>query len=319
LSTYDGGLNSLLCASGTVAVELALRGLGVTAGDEVILAGYDFPGNFRSIEAIGARPVLVDLDDDRWTIGPDSISSAVTAESKAVIVSHLHGDMAPISDLIETSHRHGLAVLEDACQATGAIIDGRRAGTLGDVGVVSFGGSKLLTAGRGGAILSRRADVIQRAKICNERGNEAYPLSELQAAVLLPQLKKLDERNLIRRRNVKHLLAALRDVNNLTPVRIDQPNVEASFYKLAWRYTTTGGRSRDEFLRRAIALDLAMGDGFRGFFRRSQRRCRTVGTLPNCRIAADQTVLLHHPMLLGPVQSIQDTADRIRRALTDES
>jgi dTDP-4-amino-4,6-dideoxygalactose transaminase len=143
-------------------------------------------------------------------------------------------------------------------------------------------------------------------------------LSELQAAVLLPQLRKLDERNKIRRRNVELLLDALSDLSEIAPVRIDQENVLASFYKLAWRYSTREEQSRDEFLRRADALGLLMGDGFRGFFRRSSRRCRSVGDLTNCRIAADQTVLLHHPMLLGTVDAIQDVADRIRRALTGE-
>ena len=84
----------------------------MTAGDEVILAGYDFPGNFRAIEAINARPVLVDLAPERWTIAPDTISAAVSPETKAVVVSHLHGDMAPISDLVDVAHRHGIGLLK---------------------------------------------------------------------------------------------------------------------------------------------------------------------------------------------------------------
>ncbi|MFV2065534.1 MAG: DegT/DnrJ/EryC1/StrS family aminotransferase, partial [Pirellulales bacterium] len=85
-----------LCASGTVAVELALRGLGVGQGDEVLLAGYDYPGNFRAIEIVGARPVLVDVDPNTWSLDVGSVESARSARTRAIIVSHLHGGIAPM-------------------------------------------------------------------------------------------------------------------------------------------------------------------------------------------------------------------------------
>ena len=87
---------AMLCSSGTVAVELALRGAGVGVNDEVILAGYDFPGNFRAIEAIGARPVLIDVVENGWVIDADQIGQAVTDETAAIIVSHLHGQTADL-------------------------------------------------------------------------------------------------------------------------------------------------------------------------------------------------------------------------------
>src|SRR5205823_4882353 len=105
-----------------------------------------------------------------------------------------------------------LRVIEDAAQAPGALVQGRKAGTWGDVGVLSFGGSKLLTAGRGGAILSSCADIVQRIRAWTFRGNHINPLSELQAAVLLPQLDKLDERNQQRWQSVQLLRNYLTDV-----------------------------------------------------------------------------------------------------------
>ena len=86
-------------------------------------------------------------------------------------------------------------MIEDACQAPGAMLEGQRAGTFGDVGVLSFGGSKLLTSGRGGAVVTSDAQMAQRIRLYTQRGNDAYPLSEMQAAVLLPQLQQLDVRN----------------------------------------------------------------------------------------------------------------------------
>jgi dTDP-4-amino-4,6-dideoxygalactose transaminase len=178
----------LPCASGTIAVELALRGLGVVAGDEVILAAYDFGGNFRAIDAIGARPVLVDIGLNHWCLDADLLSQAISKSTRAVIVSHLHGTLANMRRIMEVAKDMQLGIVEDACQVPGAIVQGRPAGSWGDVGVLSFGGSKLLTAGRGGALLTSRADVFQRAKIYHERGNQAFPLSELQCAVLPPQI-----------------------------------------------------------------------------------------------------------------------------------
>src|SRR5262249_33508236 len=91
--------NARLCSSGTIAVELALRGLKVGPGDEVILAAYDFPGNFRAIEAVGARPVLVDLAPDMWTLDLAQVAAAVSPQTKAILASHLHGSLADMKGL----------------------------------------------------------------------------------------------------------------------------------------------------------------------------------------------------------------------------
>ncbi len=99
-----------------------------------------------------------------------------------------------MSRVVNIAHEHGLAVIEDACQMPGALIEGRKAGTWGDIGVISFGGSKLLSAGRGGALLTSSPEIKQRVQIYCQRGNHAYPLSELQATVLLPQLERLDQK-----------------------------------------------------------------------------------------------------------------------------
>ena len=99
LAQMHGVQHAWLCSSGTIAVELALRGLKVGPGDEVILAAYDFPGNFRAIEAIGARPVLVDLAPGTWTIDVEQVAAAISPRTKAIIVSHLHGSLADMRRL----------------------------------------------------------------------------------------------------------------------------------------------------------------------------------------------------------------------------
>jgi dTDP-4-amino-4,6-dideoxygalactose transaminase len=316
LSALHGVEHVHLCSSGTMAVELALRGVKVAAGDEVILAGYDFPGNFRAVEAVAARPVLVDIEPRTWCLDPARLAEAIGPQTRAIIVSHLHGGMADMRRIMALAHGHGLAVVEDACQAPGATIDGRVAGTWGDVGVLSFGGSKLLTAGRGGALLTARADVHQRIKVFCERGNDAFPLSELQAAVLLPQLLRLDERNRLRRANADRVLTATSPYAALQPVQ-NRGVVEPSYYKLAWLFVgeqqSVGGR--ENFLAEAQSQRIPLDAGFRGFALRSSKRCRVAGELQHSAAAAARTVVLHHPVLLAGDEAIARMIERLVQIL----
>ncbi len=144
-----------LCCSGTLAVELALRGLKIRSDDEVILSSYDFPGNFRSIEDLGAQIVLCEPSKDGgWVLDVNSLEKVVSPKCKGLIVSHLHGQLAPMKEIMEWARSHGIRVVEDACQAHGAMVDGKPAGSWGDAGVFSYGGSKLVSAGRGGAVVT---------------------------------------------------------------------------------------------------------------------------------------------------------------------
>ncbi len=301
-----------LCSSGTVAVEVALRGLKIGTGDEVILAGYDFPGNFRAIEAVGARPVLVDIDPRTWCLDAALLPQAAGAATKAVIVSHLHAGMAAMRGIMQIAAERGIAVVEDACQAPGAMVNGRLAGRWGDVGVLSFGGSKLLTAGRGGAILTRHAEVHQRIKVYSHRGNDAFPLSELQAAVLLPQLDKLDDRNEHRRAPIERLRQVLEPATLLRPVT-NAVDAVPSFYKFAWLYREDARWQREEFLAKAQEQRLPVDAGFRGFALRTARRCRQATPLAHSAAAGERTVLLHHPVLLCGNAEIDRVATELRQ------
>jgi dTDP-4-amino-4,6-dideoxygalactose transaminase len=315
LRALHGVDHTLLCSSGTIGVELALRGLRVKAGDEVVLAAYDFPGNFRAVEAVGAFPVLVDIDPRSWCLDPAQLSAALGPKTRAVIVSHLHGGLADMESVMETAREANLGVVEDACQAPGAVVQGRSAGSWGDIGVLSFGGSKLLTAGRGGALLTNNPSILQRVKIFQERGNAAFPLSELQAAVLMPQLEMLEQRNRTRADRVQQLIDAWQQQTLLQPVLpSDQPGM-ASYYKLALQYrpVIAENRASGQFINALLAEGIAAGAGFRGFVRRSARRCRCVGTLQHAAEAAANTVLLHHPVLLQDRQYIARLAQAVAK------
>jgi len=303
-----------LCSSGTIAVELALRGLGVGPGDEVILGAYDFSGNFRAVEAIGATPVLVDLDEMSFGIDVGQVERACGPKSKAVIASHLHGAASDMPRLLDAARTLALGVVEDACQAIGGIVDGRPAGSWGDVGVLSFGGSKLLTAGRGGAVVSARSDVMQRIKVFSERGNDALPMSELQAAVLLPQLASSPDRHRRRLAAARQLARSLEDSRDLRPVACRRVHCEPAFYKFGiWcGHDDSGSLERDDFLSAVELEGIPLHAGFRGFIGRGARRCRRIGDLPTAGMAARRMTVLHHTTLLESKNIVEQVGVRLR-------
>jgi perosamine synthetase len=316
LSSYHDVEFVELCCSGTFAIELALRALQIGPGDEVILAAYDFIGNFNDVVAVGARAVLIDLDPNNWNLNPELIGDAIGPNTRAIIVSHLHGGMVPMKRVVEIAREHGLRVIEDACQMPGAMVEGRKAGTWGDAGVISFGGSKLLSAGRGGALLTSSPEIRQRAQVYCNRGNHAYPLSELQATVLLPQLERLDDRNRERSASVSKLAERLKPVSGLRLLDNRGASIFPGYYKLGFQYDPDefDGLSREMFVRAARAEGIEFTAGFRAFHLcRSSRRFRKAGELAVSTIADANMLTLHHPALLEGDEAIDQIVRAVKR------
>jgi dTDP-4-amino-4,6-dideoxygalactose transaminase len=326
LAAFHQVEHCVACASGTFAVELALRALKVGADDEVTQAAYDYSGNFLTIHAIQARPVLVDVRADNWNMNPCLLAEALGPATRAVIVSHLQGGIVPMREVVEICKARSIDIIEDAAQCPGAMVQGRPAGTWGDIGILSFGGSKLLTAGRGGAFLTQRSDLAQRGRTWQLRGNLLAPLSELQAAVLRPQLQALRENNAKRAANVERLLQALKRVPGLTAFKNEVEDSQPGYYKLGFQYDAGAfGLPRDRFVAAMRAEGIAIDPGFRALhIGRSPRRFRSAGDLTETVRAHEGAVVLHHPVLSGTpgdvaevgqaVSKIYTNADRLRRA-----
>lgn len=295
-----------LCSSGTVAVEIALHAAGVGPGDEVILAGYDFPGNFRAIERLGAMPVLADIESRTWCLDVDSVRQAISDRTRAVIVSHLHGGVAPLDSLLDLAKEHQLRLVEDICQCPGATWRGQMLGSWGDVCALSFGGSKLLSAGRGGAVGFRDPATYQRARIYTERGNDAFPLSELQAAVLLPQLSSLADQAERRRSQAVPFCQSLEGSTAVEGLRIHDAS-QPDFYKVPLMLRQP--ESKQSIIHALRSEGIVIDHGFRGFANRSARRCRQPTDLTNSLRAAESTLVLHHPCLLS--EQFAAIADRV--------
>lgn len=303
--------HSLLTCSGTMAVELAMRGVGVKPGAEVLLAAYDFPGNFRAIEAIGATPVLVDVVADGWVVDAEQIAAAVDEKTAAILLSHLHGQLIDIESLRAALPR-SVPIVEDCCQVPGAIVDGRSCGSFGDVSAFSFGGSKLLSAGRGGAVLSNDESLIAKAKNFGARGNDAFPLSQLQAAVLIPQLEELQVRGDVRQTAVEEFVSAIEKVSDGKLIRPETQPASA-WYKLPW--LLQDGVDREVVVSRLRAEGVPVDVGFRGFAKRTARRCRKFGELTNAIRASSSTILLHHPALLEPAATREQIVSGFKKVM----
>jgi dTDP-4-amino-4,6-dideoxygalactose transaminase len=312
---------ALTCASGTCAVELALHALKVGPGDEVVLAAYDYGGNFLSVHAVSAQPVLVDVAPHNWNLTPEAVAAAIGPATRVVIASHLHGGLVPMRELMALAAARGVSVLEDAAQAPGATVQGRPAGSWGDVGILSFGGSKLLTAGRGGAVLTGHADVYQRARLRQNRGNLVWPLSELQAAVLLPQCAKLDGRNALRAQHVALLCERLSEVPGLRPFANTADDSAPAFYKLGFQFDAEAfGLARERFVAAVRAEGVALDEGFAALHvGRSPRRFRQVGDLAEAERAHRGAVVLHHPVLLGTTADLEEVAAAVYKVRANRS
>ncbi len=327
LAAFHQVPHALTCASGTVAVEAALRALRVGRGDEVVMAAYDYESSFLTLHAIctrdlspakpgftaapSAKPVLIDVRADNWQLDETKLEAAITPQTKAVICSHLHGGIVNMPAVMEVARKHGVGVVEDAAQAPGATVFGKPAGTWGDVGTLSFGGSKLLTAGRGGALLFNDAATHQRAKTYLHRGLQQWaPLSELQAAALRPQLRKLREATAHRAARVGELLAQLPSA--LKPLAA---SLGAAFYKLGFQYDPTAfGLSREAFVKAMRAEGVAFDAGFKGLHvGRSPSRYRAAGDLTNAAAAHERCVTLHHPVLSGATSDVLQVAEAIAK------
>ncbi|WP_437185469.1 DegT/DnrJ/EryC1/StrS family aminotransferase [Planctomicrobium sp. SH668] len=317
LKQFLGVEHVLLCSSGTSAVELALRGVNVQEGDEVILAASDFKGNFLNILALGATPVLVDVAEKSAQLDVTRVEAALTEKTRVVIATHLHGGTVDMRRLCELADQRQFQILEDACQMPGAIVQGRRAGTWGDVGVVSFGGSKLLSAGRSGAIFSNRDDIAARVRRWKIRGSDVSPMSELQASVITPQLESIDSQRKDRNNFVQGMRRHLGDEDavELVASPFEESFNEPDFYKLflMYRPERCNGLKREAFVAALRAEGVPIAPVFRGLHCiHSKSRFRPVGQLENATRIDEMGLVLHHPILLRDLEAARKLVETIQ-------
>lgn len=198
---------SLATASCTGAIHLALMAMGVKAGDEVIIPDSTWIACVEPIMYIGAKPVFVDVLPDSWCVDPQKIREAVTPKTKAIIVVHLYGNVCEMDEIMAIAREYNLMVLEDAAEGLGSEYKGKKCGSIGDAGVFSFHGTKTLSTGEGGMLVTNNADIHEKARILNDHGRNPkdnktfwmrdygykYKMSNLQAAMGCAQIERIEE------------------------------------------------------------------------------------------------------------------------------
>jgi dTDP-4-amino-4,6-dideoxygalactose transaminase len=226
---FCGVKHGIGVSDGTSALHIILRAMGIGPGDEVITVSHTFVATVEAIILAGARPVFVDIDPHTYLMDVGQIEAKITPRTKAILPVHLYGQTADMDPIMEIASRHGLKVVEDACQAHGAEYKGRRAGSLGHAAAFSFYFSKNLGAyGEGGFITTDDDELARRVRMIRDHGSERRyyhdligmnaRLDELQAVVLRAKLPHLEEWNAQRRSHARQYHKLLQGTPAITPV-----------------------------------------------------------------------------------------------------
>jgi pyridoxal phosphate-dependent aminotransferase EpsN len=228
------GLPSVALGSGTAALHLALRLVGVGPGDEVVCPTLTFVASVNPIRYLGADPVFVDSDPATWMLDPVLLDQLLERKArsgrtpKAVVVVHLYGQSADMDPILASCRRHGVPVIEDAAEALGTLYKGKPAGSLGDLGIFSFNGNKIITTTGGGMLSSARREWVEKARFWSQQARDQaveyhhtelgynYRLSNVLAGIGRGQLEVLDERVRQRREVAFRYRDAFADLPGLT-------------------------------------------------------------------------------------------------------
>lgn len=231
---YVGTKYCLTTTSGTAALHMALAAVGVKPGDEVITSAFTFLASASCALHQNAIPVFVDIDPRTYCMDPAKLEAAITERTRAVIPVHIQGLPADLDPILEICRRHGLYVIEDACQAHGALYKGRKVGSFGDVGTFSLNNFKNLCGGEGGLFTTDNEEYLEKGTLIRCFGDEVdevskrrvynasilgymYRNQELPAALARAQLRHLDERNAVRIANAEYLTAELAKIPGVIP------------------------------------------------------------------------------------------------------
>ena len=267
LAAVTNTAHAAVLSSGTAAIHLALILLGVERGDTVICQDLTFAGTVNPIVYLGATPILIDSEPDTWNMDPIQLRAAIVdavrrnAKPKAIIPVHLYGMPAKMTEIKAIAGEFRIPIIEDAAEALGSVFKGEPCGGLGDVGILSFNGNKIVTTSGGGALLSNDSARIERARFLASQARDTAPhyqhsqigynyrMSNVLAAIGRGQLQVLEKRVAARRANFARYQEFFEDFEGVTMLREPGPD----YYSNRWLTTIlvdptlTGGITRETF------------------------------------------------------------------------
>ena len=339
---------AISCANGTIALEVALRSLGIQCGDQVVVPAITFIATATSVMLCHGVPVFADIDPVTLNLSPESVRAAITPRTKAIIPVHFGGQPADMDALHEISDQHGLAIIEDAAHAQGAQWREIPVGNFGDLATFSFQAFKLMTSGEGGIILTRSKTLAEKCwSYCNH-GRYAsggwfehfslgtnYRMTGLQAAVLSEQLARLQKQTHIRQTNVARLRRLLESVKGLE-MGADDPRVTSQpNYLVTLRYDPSAFKGLD----RGVFLSALQAEGIPAkapypyplyrnplFQRKNLPPCACGRwepaqdyeslSLPECERLCRDGIWLEHTLFLGTGSDVDDIVEACSKIQT---
>jgi perosamine synthetase len=236
--------HAIAVSNGTTGLHLALHGLGIGPGDEVLVPDMTFVATANTVIQCGARPVFVDIDPETWCMDPEAARRAITSETKAIVPVHLFGHPAEMAALLELADETNLLVVEDAAEAHGAEVNGRKVGGLGHAGVFSFYGNKIITTGEGGMVVTNDGDLAARLRYLKDHGMSPqrryyhtelafnYRLTNLQAALGLAQLEQIED-FIARKRAIFEQYSRILAGTPGAQLNVERPNVRNVFWMIS--------------------------------------------------------------------------------------
>ena len=337
---FHGAQHGIAVTNGTAALEVTMAGLGIGAGDEVIVPDFTFVATASAVLFANALPVLVDVDPGTYCINPDLVEEAITPRTKAVIAVHMGGHPADLDRLKKITDRKKLALVEDSSHAHASEWQGKRIGTFGVAGTFSFQSSKLITAGEGGIIISNDKKFERQARSVHDCGRmpgewfyshfiygSNYRLSEWQGAVLQAQLGRLDEQTKVRHRNARLLDRLLGTIPGITPQKLDERCTRNGHYAYIFHVNKKefAGITTDRFIAAMNAEGIPNQASYPPLhqlhmFRNGEYRKRLCGKqakerhaflkrrFPVTQKAAWETVWIPQPALLGDEEDMHEIA-----------
>jgi perosamine synthetase len=344
-----GARNCLAVANGTSALYLALNGIGIEPGDEVVVPPYTFIATVNAVLRQYALPVFVDTDRETFQIDAKKIETSISSRTKAILPVHLGGSSCDLDAILSVAARHQIPVIEDACQAHLAEWRGRKVGTYGAAGCFSFQASKNLNSGEGGAILTDDHNLYERLFTFHNNGTSREPkhttfsydgtganfrLTEFQAAILMAQMTRIEEQAKTRTANALYLTSQLKEIPGIAPARMYEGCTRNAYHLYMFRYEQEefAGLPKNSFLRALRAEGIPASPGYSPLneepFLKTTLRSRSYKLLypklvldeweertrcPNNDRLCREAVWLTQTMLLGSRSDMDSIANAIRK------
>lgn len=342
---FHNAQHAVAVANGTVAIELALLSAGILPGDEVIVPAITFIASASAIACVGAVPIFADCDLETFQICPRSVEASITPRTRGIVAVHYGGYPADLDALTEIAKKHNLVLIEDCAHAHGTEWRGRKVGAIGTAGTFSFQASKSLTAGEGGIVLTDNPALAEKARLLHNIGrvmgkpgyehyvlSSNYRMTELQGALLLSQMRRLQEHTEIKHENGLFLAQGLRQIGGVEPLKADSRITKRGYYFFIIRYNPDAfkGVPCDVFRMALNAEGVPTGNGYAiplykqvGFQQDKVRklipeRLASIPRyedlyLPNSEKICAIQITLPHTLLLAPRQQLQLILDAVTK------